>query len=123
LRTQGRERDATAGLFTRALAILVFAAALLAGAPADQLSARVAPGVAQQDRATDAKGLRSGAPELRQRAIHDHAAPPPPLADVARPVARGDTAVTAARPSRLSSLRVARRAVTVAQPRAPPILT
>jgi hypothetical protein len=125
LRTQGREREAAAGLYTRLLAILVFAAALLAGAPVNQLSAQIARGAAQADQArgTDAKGLRSGAPELRQRAIHDHAVPPPPLADAGRPVARGHAMVAAARPIRLSCLRLARRAVTVAQPRAPPILT
>jgi hypothetical protein len=123
LRTHGREREAAAGPFTRLLAILVFAAALLAGAPADQLS-RTALGTAQADQARgiDAKGLRSGGPELRQRAIHDNAVPPP-LAELAHPVTGGHAMVTAARPIRLSSLRLARRAVTVAQPRAPPILT
>ncbi len=124
MRTQGREREAAAGLYTRLLAILLFAAALLVGAPADQLS-RSALGAAQADQARgiDAKGLRSGTPELRQPAIRDSAVPPPPLAELAHPVAGGHATVTAARRIRLSSLRLARRAVTVAQPRAPPILT
>jgi hypothetical protein len=105
------------------LAILAFAAALLAGAPTHQLSARITLGAAQQARGIDVKGLRSGTPELRQRAIHDNAIPPPPLADLAQPVASGHGTVTAARPIRLSKLRLARRPITVAQPRAPPILT